>query len=100
MANVNYTLRVDEIDKNNAEQVFKNLGMSFATGINIYLKIVARQQRIPFNMDLNDTTSKKQARERFKDAFEKAQLESLLNGTDNMTMDEINDIIADCRQEK
>ena len=99
MATVNYTLRVDEFDKKNAEQVFKNLGMSFATGINIYLKTVGRQQKIPFNMDLNDTTMKNQVRRQFKQAFEKAQQESILNGTDNMSMDEINDIIAECRRE-
>jgi len=99
MATVNYTLRVDEVDKNNAEQVFKNLGMSFATGINIYLKTVGRQQKIPFNMDLNDTASKNQAKRKFKQAFEKAQQESILNGTDDMSMDEINDIIAECRRE-
>ena len=100
MATVNYTLRIDEADKQNAEQVFKSLGMSFATGINIYLKTVGRQQKIPFNMDLNEQSTRKQARKRFKEAFEKAQQESILNGTDEMTMDEINDIIAECRCEE
>jgi len=54
MPTVNYTLRIDETDKYNAETVFKGLGMSFATGINIYLKIVGRQQKIPFVLALNE----------------------------------------------
>jgi addiction module RelB/DinJ family antitoxin len=100
MATVNYTLRVDEADKNNAEQVFRNLGMTFAAGINIYLKTVGMQQKIPFDMDINDVTPKKLVRKRFKEAFEKAQRESIFNGTDEMTMDEIDDIIAECRREE
>ena len=54
MRSVNYTLRVDENDKQNAEQVFKALGMTFSTGINIYLKTVSRQQRIPFDLALDE----------------------------------------------
>lgn len=54
MASVNYTLRIDEGDKANAEHVFKELGMTFATGINIYIKMVSRQQRIPFDLALNE----------------------------------------------
>ena len=52
MATVNYTLRIDDNDKQRAEQVFRELGMTFATGINIYVKMVSRQQRIPFELDL------------------------------------------------
>jgi DNA-damage-inducible protein J len=53
MATTNYTLRVDNADKQRAEQVFKELGMTFATGINIYIKMVSRQQKIPFELALN-----------------------------------------------
>ena len=61
MATVNYSLRVDESDKQRAEQVFRALGMTFSTGINIYIKTVGRQQRIPFNLALHEpvaTTAK------------------------------------------
>ncbi|MCL2164544.1 MAG: type II toxin-antitoxin system RelB/DinJ family antitoxin [Oscillospiraceae bacterium] len=53
MATVNYSLRIDEEDKQKAEQVFRALGMTFSTGINIYLKMVGRQQKIPFNLALD-----------------------------------------------
>jgi len=96
MASVIYTLRVDEIDKQNAEQVFRTLGMTFATGINIYLKTVGRQQRIPFAMDLNEQTAPKT----LKEAFALLQEESKRNGIDNMTMDEIDAEIAASRREK
>jgi len=53
MATTNYTLRVDDADKQKAEQVFKELGMTFATGINVYIKAVSRQLKIPFELALN-----------------------------------------------
>ena len=96
MATVNYTLRVDEADKQNAEQVFRNLGMSFATGINIYLKTVGRQQKIPFSMDLNEPLTPQTLTE----AFAALQKESVINGTDNMTMDEIDAEIQAHRSSK
>ena len=59
MPTVNYSLRIDETDKQMAEQVFKALGMTFSTGINIYLKVVGRQKKIPFDLalDRQSTTS-------------------------------------------
>ena len=53
MPTVNYTIRLDEADKQAAEQVFSQLGLTLAAGLNVYLKAVARQQKIPFDLDLN-----------------------------------------------
>jgi len=50
MSTVNYTLRIDEADKRDTETIFKELGMTFATGINVYLKAVKRQNKIPFEL--------------------------------------------------
>jgi len=47
-------VRLDETDRQQAEQVFKSLGMNLATGINIYIKAVGRQQKIPFELDLSE----------------------------------------------
>ena len=53
MATVNYTVRLDETDRQVAEQVFHELGLTMAEGLNVYLKAVARQRRIPFDLALN-----------------------------------------------
>ena len=55
MATVNYTIRLDEADKQAAEKVFNQLGLTMAAGLNVYLKAVARQQKIPFELALNET---------------------------------------------
>jgi len=96
MATVNYTLRIDESDKQKAEEVFKALGMTFSTGINIYIKTVGRQQRIPFPLAVNETVPAAS----LADAFRALQEESKKNGTAEMTMEEIDAEIAAYRREK
>ena len=54
MASVNYTVRLDEADKQSAEKVFNQLGLTLAAGLNIYIKAVARLQKIPFELTLNE----------------------------------------------
>ena len=69
LATVNYTLRLDENDKQSAEQVFKQLGMTLSTGINIYIKAVNRQLRIPFDLALHERQEAIATQEEKKQAF-------------------------------
>ena len=96
MATVNYTLRINEADKQIAEQVFKTLGMTFATGVNVYIKAVGRQQGIPFALSINDMAPAITLR----DAFNALQEESAQNGISEMTMEEIDAEITAYRREK
>jgi DNA-damage-inducible protein J len=57
MAAVNYTIRLDEADKKAAEQVFNELGLTMAAGLNVYVKMVARHRRIPFDLALDERKS-------------------------------------------
>lgn len=45
------SLRVDDDVKRNAEKALDTIGLSMATAINIFLKKVAREQRIPFELN-------------------------------------------------
>lgn len=44
------SLRVDDDVKRRAEQVCEEIGMSMSTAINIYLKKLGRERRIPFEV--------------------------------------------------
>ena len=44
------SLRVDDDVKRGAEQTFEDIGLSMSTAINIFLKKVARERRIPFEL--------------------------------------------------
>ena len=50
MANTNVTIRVDANLKKEADELFDDLGMSFTTAINIFIKQAVREQRIPFEI--------------------------------------------------
>ena len=94
----NITIRMDKETKRNFENFCDNVGINLTTAFNMFVKATLRTRELPFVVTDSDT-QKKEARKRFKETFEKAQQESFLNGTDNMTMDEINNIIAECRRE-
>ena len=82
MATVNYTIRLDEADKQAAEHVFNQLGLTLAAGLNVYLKTVARQQKIPFELALNAlaATAPAAAGELPKTRTEKEKSFNALNG--------------------
>ena len=44
------SLRIDDDVKKSAEQVCADIGISMSTAINIYLKKVGREKRIPFEV--------------------------------------------------
>ncbi len=48
------SIRVEPEVKAEAVKVFKSLGLDFSTGIDIYLRAVVREQRIPFDLALEN----------------------------------------------
>ena len=44
------SLRVDDDVKHNAEKTLDDIGLSMSAAINIFLKTVARENRIPFEL--------------------------------------------------
>lgn len=57
MAQIN--IRVDEDVKRGAELVCQDIGISMSSAINIYLKKMARERRIPFELSADPFYSKK-----------------------------------------
>ena len=48
------SLRVDDNLKSSAERIFNDIGLSMSTAINIFLKTVVRENRIPFELSAVD----------------------------------------------
>ena len=48
MANINVTIRIDEDLKKQADELFDDLGMSFTTAINVFVRQCVREERVPF----------------------------------------------------
>ena len=48
MATVNTSIKIDEETKKEVQKLFKDLGLSLSTAINIFLKQAIREKGIPF----------------------------------------------------
>ena len=51
-------MRVDDDVKRRAEKTFDEIGLSMSTAINIFLKTVVRENRIPFELSADPFYSK------------------------------------------
>lgn len=59
MAATNLNIRTDKAIKEQAEQIFNELGLNMTTAINLFLRTAIREHGIPFELKLdvpNDTT--------------------------------------------
>lgn len=57
------SLRVDDDVKRNAERTLNDIGLSMSTAINIFLKTVVRENRIPFELSADPFYSKENMEE-------------------------------------
>ena len=93
MAQTNISIRIDEDLKRDAEAVFAKIGLTLSAATNVFYRQAVRTQSIPFHLSAAETDSQMQARRQFGEAIRAAQEQSVINGTSEMTLDEINDII-------
>lgn len=59
MATTNLNIRTDKVIKNQAEEVFNELGLNMTTAVNMFLRAAIREHGIPFELKLdvpNETT--------------------------------------------
>lgn len=52
------TIRVDKEVKEDAVRIFKAVGLSFNSAIEIYLRAVVREKRIPFELVYDESIDK------------------------------------------
>ena len=60
MVTTNLNIRTDKVIKEQAEQIFNELGLNLTTAINMFLRTTIREHGIPFELKLdvpNDTTA-------------------------------------------
>ena len=87
-------IRVDEDLKNQAIAVYENLGMDISTAVRLFLKKSIAVNGIPF--DLRNEQRKAEVRAAIKEMNDISKE----NGNSEMTLDEINEIIAETRNAK
>ena len=86
-------VRVDDEIKNKASEIFNALGIDLSTAVRIFLLKSIAVGDIPFEMNVNNTTL--QALQ----SLERMGQKSKEFGNDKLTLDEINKIITETRNE-
>jgi len=96
MAQTNISIRVDEDVKKDAETLFAKLGLTLSAATNVFYRQAVRTQGIPFYITANEPRDDGGF---FREALREAQEQAVINGTSDMSLDEINDMIAEVRRE-
>ena len=97
LAATSLNIKMDRDLKAKADALFGKMGMTLTTAVNVFVRQAVQEQAIPFRIYVdNDDAALSMAKEALKDM----QAQSVINGTSEMTMDEIDAEIAAYRQEK
>ena len=96
MAEVSFSIQMDENLKEQFEQVCSDLGMSVSMAITIFARMVVRERKIPFEIAAPRTNV---TREDGLNAFLALREEAHRNGLKDMTLDDINTEIQQMRAE-
>ena len=91
------TIRVDEKLKRNFDILCDQFGLSNSAALNIFMKAVVRERRIPFEIKAE---SEEEIRQKGWAAFERMRAAALASGAGDMSLDEINEEIAAVRNGK
>ena len=99
MGQTNISIRIDEDLKTDAEALFAKLGLTLSSATNIFFRQAVMRQMIPFSLVVKEPDQRMRARKEFGEAFKTVQNNSIANSTDSMSLENINDIIKECREE-
>lgn len=88
--------RIEDDLKAEATAVFEKLGIDMSTALRMFLKRTVLENGIPFPMTLQNTYDS----EAVLKAVKAMTLDAKQNGSADLTLDEVNDEISKCRQER
>lgn len=89
-------VRIDEDLKDCAEFVLKSVGLDLSTAVRMFLLKVVRTGGLPFEPIIQEKFDEK----KFEKTLHEINEHSKKLGLDKMTLDEINEIIAEVRKEQ
>ena len=96
----NLSIRIDRDLKDEADLVFNALGMNLTTAITVFVRQAVMQKKIPFEIALYSDDGKGISMRDAMAASERIWQNSVRNGTDRITPEEIDAEIAAARVER
>ena len=91
------TIRVDEQLKKNFDVLCDQFGLSNTAALNLFMKAVVRERRIPFEIKAE---TEAEVRRKGWEAFLQMREAAIANGAADMTLDQINEEIRAARKGK
>ena len=96
MGQATFSVRMDDKLKTEFENLCNSFGMNMTTAINVFARAVVKERRIPFEISAPDMFSKENA----KMVFDSLRKQAQINGTADLSMDEIDEEIKEAHEEK
>ena len=100
MAQTAFTVRMDSDTKKRFDEICKDFGMSSNTALNVFARTVVKQERIPFEVESQREVERKEAARKFGEAFDELRADIQRRGIPEMSLEEINAIIKEVREER
>lgn len=97
MSQTTISIRVDSNLKQNFDSLCNEFGLSNTSALMLFIKTVVRESRIPFEIK---TESIEESRKKALQAFEKMREDAAAAGMQDLSLDEINEIIHEVRDGK
>ena len=98
--NTNLSISIDRGLKDEADQVFNEMGMTLTTAITIFVRQAIRQKKIPFEISLDSNNDKNISFLEVMAASERIWENAKHTGTDKMSMEDIDAEIKAARSER
>jgi DNA-damage-inducible protein J len=89
MSNARISVNVDREIKQDAQKILGEIGMDLTTAIDLLLRAIVREERIPFPLQTESAYRETAHREYIKTELEKAKLETVDPNTKWRTHDEV-----------
>ena len=100
MAQVAFSIRMDEDLKRDFSQFCNDIGMSMSTAFVVFARKTLNERRIPFVLDVPRETEKERLARRGMKFIEEFRANKKAHGWPDMTMEEIDAEIAAVRRER
>ena len=89
MSTARISVNVDGEVKQNAQRILGEIGMDLTTAIDLLLRTIVREERIPFNLQTEKSYREATHREYIKAELEKARLEAAGPNTEWLSHDDV-----------
>lgn len=94
MAQATFSVRMDDVLKEQFETLCSEFGMNMTTAINIFARAVVRERKIPFEITSPEPVI---TREKAMQAFMELRKQAAVDFPNGLSLDEINAEITKCR---